>query len=116
MKIILLIVFISLPALARNLTNDFLRKTEGHKSLFASSISLIRTGCLETVCGKCVGPRLYNGPYDLSDGMVPFASSQLPDAVFVLLKGADHGETVVRIPYRGYDQKRLTSALFKLLL
>ncbi len=88
----------------------------GYKSLFGASVTLIKTGCLKLANGKCVGPRLYAGPYDLSDGMVPFEASKLPAADFVMLKGADHGETIVNIPYRGYDHRRLTSALIKLLL
>ncbi len=88
----------------------------GYKSVFAPSVSLIRTGCLETAWGKCIGPRLFAGPYDRSDGMVPFEGSKLPDTDFVRLMGADHGETVVNAPHKSLNHKRLTSALLKLLL
>ncbi len=88
----------------------------GYKSLFGTSVTLIKRGCLKVALGRCVGPKVYAGPYDKSDGMVPFEGSKLPDADYVMLKGADHGETIVRIPYRGYDHKRLTSALLKLIL
>lgn len=88
----------------------------GYKSLFTNSASLIRSGCLETVYGKCVGPRLYHGPYDVSDGMVPFEGSKLPDVDYVKLRGVDHGETVVHTPFKNINQRRLTAALLKLLL
>ncbi len=88
----------------------------GFRSVFAPSVSLIRTGCLETAWGRCIGPSLFNGPYDLSDGMVPFEGSKLPGADFVKLMAADHGETVVNIPHKSLNHKRLTSALLKLLL
>lgn len=87
-----------------------------YRSLFSTSITLIRSGCLKTFRGKCVGPVLYPGPYDNSDGMVPFRSSLLPETDFVVLKGADHGETVLQIPFRGYDHKKLTAALLKFML
>jgi predicted alpha/beta hydrolase family esterase len=88
----------------------------GYRSIFAPSVSLIRTGCLETAWGRCLGPRLFGGPYDLSDGMVPFEGSKLPDTDFVRLMGVDHGETVVNAPHKSLNHKRLTSALLKLLL
>lgn len=88
----------------------------GYKSVFAPSVSLIRTGCLETVLGRCIGPKLFNGPFDWSDGMVPFEGSKLPETDFVKLMGADHGETVVNAPHKSLNHKRLTSALLKLLL
>lgn len=85
----------------------------GYRSVFSPSIQIIRSGCLTR---KCLGPRLYPGPYDNSDGMVPFEGSKLPGADFVLLPGADHGETVLEIPFRGYDHWKLTRGLLKLLL
>lgn len=88
----------------------------GYLTVFASSVTLIKYGCLKLVRGKCLGPKLFAGPYDLSDGMVPFEGSKLPEADFVKLPGADHGETVLNTPFRGLDHQRLTSALLKLIL
>lgn len=88
----------------------------GYKTLFSPSVSIIRTGCLEAVRGRCVGPRFYNGPFDQSDGMVPFEASKLPDTNFVRLEGVDHGETVLKIPYRNLDQRHFTAALLRLVL
>ncbi|WP_235046132.1 hypothetical protein [Bdellovibrio bacteriovorus] len=87
----------------------------GHKSLFTPAVNIMAMGCLEKVFGQCV-VRLYSGPYDLSDGMVPFESSKLPNVDFVRLDGVDHGETVVNIPYQHYDKAQTTTALLRLLL
>lgn len=108
-------------AVLRELTSKIRIITVGgiannHRSMFSNTVTLIRSGCLKRVLGKCRGPLLYMGPYDDSDGMVPFKSSLLPDTDFVMLKGADHGETVLQIPFRGYDHKKLTAALIKFML
>ncbi|MFV3408772.1 hypothetical protein ACNH6C_09210 [Bdellovibrio bacteriovorus] len=87
----------------------------GQKSLFTPAVNIMAMGCLEKVFGQCV-VRLYSGPYDLSDGMVPFESSKLPGVDFVRLDGADHGETVVNIPFQQYDKARTTTTLLRLLL
>jgi predicted alpha/beta hydrolase family esterase len=88
----------------------------GYKSLYSNSVTLIKTGCLETFRGNCVGPKLYDGPYDDSDGMSPFQGTILPGADFVKIPGIDHGETVVRIPYKNINHQKLTAAILKLLL
>ncbi|MFL5784040.1 MAG: hypothetical protein ACJ76H_05465 [Bacteriovoracaceae bacterium] len=88
----------------------------GYKSLYANSISLIKTGCLETLHGHCVGPKLYAGPYDDSDGMSPFHATLLPGTDYVRLPAVDHGETVVHIPFKSLLHERLTAALLKLVL
>ncbi len=88
----------------------------GYKSVFSTSVTLIKSGCLKLVRGRCIGRPLFDGPYDFSDGMVPFEGSKLPETDFVKLMATDHGETVLNTPYRNIDHKRLTSALLKLLL
>lgn len=87
----------------------------GQKSLFTPAVNIMAMGCLEKVFGQCV-VRLYSGPYDLSDGMVPFESSKLPGVDFVRMDGADHGETVVNIPFQQYDKARTMTTLLRLLL
>jgi hypothetical protein len=88
----------------------------GYHSIFSPSVSLIRSGCLQTIRGRCVGPRLFQGPYDDSDGMVPFEGSKLPGTDFVRLPGVDHGETVVHSPFQSLDHRKLTTGLLKLVL
>lgn len=87
----------------------------GFKSLFSPSAALIQKGCI-SFFSKCVTGKLYAGPYDESDGMVPFQSSKLKNADFVRLEKADHGELVVNIPYNDFNRKKVTEALLKLLL
>ncbi len=91
------------------LTNDY-------RTLFKPSVDLIEFGCVKTFFSRCLTDKLYEGPYDRSDGMVPVESSKLLDADFIVLKGADHGETVVNVPFRTFNKKRLTEALLKVFL
>ncbi len=88
----------------------------GYKTVFATSVTLIKSGCLKLVRGRCIGRPLFEGPYDFSDGMVPFEGSKLPEADFVKLMATDHGETVLNTPFRNVDHKRMTAALLKLIL
>ena len=67
--------------------------TNNYRTVFKPSVDLIEFGCVKTFFNKCLTEKLYDGPYDQSDGMVPVESSKLLDADFVILKGADHGET-----------------------
>lgn len=87
----------------------------GYSSLFLPAITVMARGCLLTALDKCWGPSLYNGPMDFSDGMVPLESSKLLGVDYVVLEGADHGETVVDIPFGSYDKGRMTEVLFSLL-
>lgn len=87
----------------------------GHSSLFTLAVNINATGCLEKVLGVCAVRTSFKGPYDVSDGMVPFKSSQLEGADFVRLEGVDHGETVVSIPYGTLDKEKTISVLLKLL-
>lgn len=88
----------------------------GHKSLFKPAIDIMLKGCIQNIFSKCMSEKLFKGPYDRSDGMVPFESSKLLTADYVILEGADHGETVVSIPFETYDKEATTSSLLKLLL
>lgn len=87
----------------------------GHVTLFSSSANVIRHGCLTPVFGRCL-VKVFDGPYDDNDGMVPFESSRLPEADFVKLKGVDHGETVVNDYVNTIDRGRMTEALLKIFL
>jgi hypothetical protein len=85
-------------------------------SLFAPAIELMSHGCPVVIWGQCASPKLFLGPYDQSDGMVPLKSSFLPGADSIVLTGVDHGETVVKIPFSDYDRSRMTEVLFKMLV
>lgn len=88
----------------------------GHRSLFQPSIDLIEHGCIKGLINRCLTRKLYSGPYDQSDGMVPLKNSKLIDSDFVILDGADHGETVVSIPFGNYKKESVLTALMKLIL
>lgn len=90
--------------------------TNNYRTVFKPSVDLIEFGCVKTFFNKCLTKKLYDGPYDQSDGMVPVESSKLLDSDFVVLAGADHGETVVNVPFRTFSKKRLTEALLKVFL
>jgi hypothetical protein len=86
------------------------------RSLFKPAIDLIGTGCIRDLFARCMTPDLFAGPYDQSDGMVPFESSKLENVDYIKLEGVDHGEMVVRIPFKTYDTDRLTVGFLKILL
>jgi len=85
------------------------------RSVFEPSVDVLAYGCVKAL-GRCTTRKLYAGPYDSSDGLVPFESSRLLSADYVKLPRADHGELVVNIPFVSYKKGRLTVALLKLLL
>lgn len=87
----------------------------GHSSLFTPAVNIIATGCFKVVLGQCVIRTSFKGPYDSSDGMVPFESSKIGSADFIRLEGVDHGETVVNIPFEQHSKDQLTTALLKTL-
>ncbi|UXR65658.1 hypothetical protein EZJ49_05270 [Bdellovibrio bacteriovorus] len=88
----------------------------GHSSLFTPAVSIMATGCFQKVFGQCVIRTSFAGPYDSSDGMVPFESSKIEGTDFIKLEGVDHGETVVNIPFEQYDKSQVTTALIRTLL
>lgn len=88
----------------------------GHSSLFTPAVNIIATGCFKIVLGQCVIRTSFAGPFDSSDGMVPFEGSKIEGADFIRLEGVDHGETVVGIPFEQYDKSQVTTALLKTLL
>lgn len=87
-----------------------------HKSLFRPSLNIMGYGCITFFKGSCRSRILYPGPYEDSDGMVPYSSTLLPGADTVKLEGVDHGETVLNLPYESLKRARLTDALLKLIL
>lgn len=87
-----------------------------YKSLFRPSLNIMGYGCITFLNGSCYSRTLYPGPYEDSDGMVPFSSTLLPHVDSVKLRGVDHGETVLNLPYETLKRTRLTDALLKLIL
>ena len=87
-----------------------------YPSLMLPSINIIAYGCITVWKDKCLSSKLFAGPYDNSDGMVPFESSRLENADHVKLPGVDHGETVLAMPFRNIDRVKMSSALLKLIL
>ena len=88
----------------------------GYRSLMESTVNIISHGCVKVIYDRCDSRKYYLGPYDNSDGMVPFESSKLPGVDFVRLIGVDHGETVVSMPFKSVKRAHMTDALLKLLL
>ncbi len=51
-----------------------------------------------------------------NDGLVPWASSIVPRADYVLLEGMDHTMPVMRTPITDYDRKAMTASFLKMIL
>lgn len=90
--------------------------TNGHRSVFKPAADVMKTGCLLNALGRCLSAKLYPGPYDLSDGMVPLNSSRLAGLDSVVLEGVDHGEPIVKLPFQEFSKEVMTEAMIKLLL
>lgn len=90
--------------------------TQQQKSVFKLAVDIMESGCPRSRLKFCLTPKLFSGPYDLNDGMVPEKSSRLTSADFVTLEGVDHGEMVIKMPYTNLNKERLSLALIKLLL
>jgi predicted alpha/beta hydrolase family esterase len=86
------------------------------RSLFTPTLNLFSYGCLIYRSDTCLGPVLYQGPYENSDGLVGLSSSRLPGVERVDLVNVDHGETVLQMPRSTVDRVRVTDALLKLIL
>ncbi len=88
----------------------------GSHSVFQPAVDLMEFGCIRHLFKGCASRVLHPGPYDQSDGMVPFESSKLPGTDFVRLDGVDHGEMVVNLPFTQYAKARIPVVLLKLLV
>ena len=89
---------------------------EGNESAFKPFIDIMESGCIKGFKEKCVTEKLYHGPYDKSDGLIPLKSSHLDIADFVILEKADHGEIVLRMPFEDYSKEHLTTTWLRMLL
>lgn len=88
----------------------------GHASSFAPGLDLMEYGCFIATHGICLSPKVFKGPYDKSDGLVPLQSTFLPGVDSVVLPGVDHGEIIINVPFKDYDPSKLTEVSLKLLL
>lgn len=89
---------------------------DSNTSIFKPLIDIIEEGCLKGVKRGCITDVLYHGPYDKSDGMIPFKSSFLENADFVKLEKVDHGEIFLNVPFEDYKKEHITTTIFRLLL
>lgn len=81
------------------------------KTIFRPLVEIMEFGCPVNAFERCLSPVVYPGPYDLSDGMVPLRSSQLEGVDGIILKGVDHGEAVVNVPFINYQRGPMTEAI-----
>lgn len=88
----------------------------GHASSFEPGVDLMESGCFVATHGICVSPKVFHGPYDKSDGLVPLTSTFLPAVDSIVLEGVDHGEFIINVPFKDYDPSKLTEVSLKLLL
>lgn len=94
----------------------FAGRLSNWKSVFRSGADIIEYGCLRALNKFCITKLLHSEKFDMSDGVVPFESSKLPNVDYVVQNGVDHGETVLTIPFRSIDQKMMVDTLLKLLI
>lgn len=85
-------------------------------SLFHPAVDIMEYGCLTAIRGRCITNTIYNGDKDQSDGMVPVSSGLFPKSEYLILKGVDHGETVVNLGPRNINRKKMVETFLHLLL
>jgi len=86
-------------------------------SIFKPAIDIMEMGCIKKIKkDKCLTPLLFEGPFDLSDGMVPLYSSKIDDIDSITLEGVDHGETIIKLPFQSFNKEKMTETLLKMLL
>lgn len=86
-----------------------------NKSVFRPFIDILEAGCVR-VKNKCVTEVFYSGPYEKSDGLIPFKSSFIPGADYVIMQDVDHGEIILNLPFTDYKKEHMTTSWLKLLL
>jgi hypothetical protein len=90
--------------------------TNGTKSVFKPAADIMEHGCLLNVHARCLSPKLWQGPYSLSDGMVPLFSTKLPFIDFMVIRDLDHGEPIVNLPFQNVSKEAMTEAMIKVIL
>lgn len=86
------------------------------RTVFQATIMTMKYGCPVPVASRCLPPKLYKGPYDDSDGMVPLMSSHLFETDHVTLNTVDHGETIMNLPFQSILKSRMSEVLMKMLV
>jgi len=79
-------------------------------------MDIMEHGCIMGLRNWCMTKKLYSGPYDASDGMVPLSSSKLPLTDSIQIPALDHGEAVLSLPFTDYDRKKTAKVFIKMLL
>lgn len=69
----------------------------------------MESGCLKGLQDMCITEKLYLGPYDKSDGLIPLKSTHLDNADYITLAKADHAEIISRVPFEDYSKEHLTT-------
>ncbi|HXH75750.1 MAG TPA: hypothetical protein VNJ08_12325 [Bacteriovoracaceae bacterium] len=90
--------------------------TNRDRTVFKPAVDVMEHGCLLNALRRCLSGKLYPGPYDLSDGMVPLNSSRLNYVDSVVLQGIDHAEPIVKLPFQKVSREIMTESLLKMLL
>ena len=86
-----------------------------NKSVFKPIIDIMEAGCVRGK-DKCISEVFFNGPYDKSDGLIPYKSSFLPEADYVIMQDVDHAEIILNVPFTDYKKEHMTTSWLKLLL
>lgn len=88
---------------------------EANKSVFKPVMDIMEAGCIRAKT-KCITEVFFNGPYDKSDGLIPFKSSFIPGMDYVIMKDVDHAEIILNVPFTDYKKEHMTTSWLKLLL
>lgn len=89
---------------------------DSNTSIFKALIDIMEAGCLRGLTNRCITEVFFHGPYDRSDGLIPYKSSFLENADFIQLEKVDHGEIILNVPYEDYKKEHLTTTILRLIL
>ena len=89
---------------------------EANKSIFKPFIDLSESGCLKVLKDRCLTDVIYHGALDKTDGLIPYKSSFIEGADYVILKNVDHAELVLDTPYETFNRVQFTTTVLKMIL
>lgn len=89
---------------------------DANKSIFKPLIDIMEAGCLRGVKRGCLTEIFFPGPYDKSDGLIPYHSSFIKETDYVIMEDVDHGEFILNIPFQDYEKEHLTTSWLRILL
>lgn len=80
-------------------------------------IDLNKAGCIKEITDSfCVTPKVYPGPYDESDGLIPRGSSFIKHVDYIYTEDVDHIELVMPAYKEKYNKEKFLNTLLKMLL